>query len=55
MLVVAIRDEAGNRIFADEDAALLATKNYHALARILAVANRLNAMGTEAEAAIRKN
>jgi hypothetical protein len=48
-------DDDGNRIFSDEDVALLARKSAAALDRVCLVAQRLNGIGAAAEEEAEKN
>lgn len=50
LLVLALVDEAGERLFADTDAAALGAKSSLALTRLFAVASRLNGIGQAGEA-----
>ena len=55
LLALAIVDERGARLFNDGDAALLGGKSAAVLDRLFDVAQRLNGIGSQAEAAIEKN
>lgn len=55
LAVLSVCDEAGKRLFADDDAALLGGKNAVALARIYEVAARLSGLTVEAREADSKN
>lgn len=55
LLAMTIVDENGDRVFAADDAALLGAKSASALDQLFEVAQRLNGMGSKAEAEIEKN
>lgn len=49
LLTMTIVDDAGNRLFAPTDVAMLGRKSAAAIARVYAVASRLNGIGAKAE------
>lgn len=55
LLVRCIVDEAGNRVFGDEDADLLEAKSSAAIERVFKVADRLNQISTAAIDQAEKN
>lgn len=55
LAVLSVRDEAGNRIFGDEDALDLGKKSAAALDRIFDVATRLNRLQDKDVKALEKN
>lgn len=55
LLVRAVVDEDGNRLFTDDDIQRLRTKSDEALGRVAEVAVRLNGLGAKAEQEIKKN
>jgi hypothetical protein len=54
LIVRAVVDDEGNRIFSDEDVESLRTKSDEALARVGEVAARLNGIGAKAQEDIKK-
>ena len=55
LLVRTLVDEAGIRLYADDEIGLLGNKSATVLDRLFAVAQRLNVLGAEHEAAAEKN
>ena len=55
LLVRCLVDEGGNRLYADDETALLGNKAAGALDRLFAVAQRLNSLGAAAEEDAAKN
>jgi hypothetical protein len=55
LVALTIVDDAGNRLFEDEDVERLSLKSAAALERVAAVAQRLNGLGAKAEEEAEKN
>lgn len=55
LCVLCMVDEAGNRLFSDDDAGALSTKSGAALNRVFEVAQRINGMGKTAAEDAEKN
>lgn len=55
LIVRAVVDDEGNRVFSDDDIALLHKKSDEALARVGTVAARLNGVGAKEEETVKKN
>jgi hypothetical protein len=55
LLAMTIVDDAGNRLFGPADIAMLGRKSAAAIARVYAVASRLNGIGAKAEGDAAKN
>jgi hypothetical protein len=55
LCILTICDEKGNRIFGDDDLALVGSKSASAIDRIVAAARKLNALDGESAESLEKN